>query len=156
MRPAGLAPLLPELGPHTPLRRLVSKLQAQRFVNPIGPLHVDLPPFTAMQHVHKAIAVAHTRLNDLLDASCKPSLIAAAGYIVIGRQGRLQGPVSPPDRYAPFTTKLRQQLTFASRFYRFRRMTSDPSSISRRRAVGPQAWRPETGDGHTLADDAAR
>ena len=97
MRPVGLAPILPELGFHAAFRRLVSKLQALRFVNPIGPFHVDLPSFTAKQHVHTAIAVAHARLADLLDASRKPSLVAAAGFVTIGRPGRLQGPAGTQD-----------------------------------------------------------
>lgn len=124
IRPGGLASALPELGFHPALRCLVPKLQAQGFVNPIGPLHIGLPAFTAQQYMHTAIAVPHTSLTELLDASCKPSLAAAAGYVVIGRPGLLQDPAGAPDRYAPFPTKLPHQITFSSRLYSFRRMTS--------------------------------
>lgn len=78
MRPARLATVFPQLGLHPALGCLVPKLQAQSFINPIGPFHVNLPAFTAKQDMHPPVAVAHTRLADLLDASCKPSLVAAA------------------------------------------------------------------------------
>jgi hypothetical protein len=90
----------------------------------MGLLHVDLPSLAAQKHVDAPVAVAHARLADLFDAGFDAGLLAAAGFVMIGRTIEFEDAARAPDRNAPFIANRRRQLALAGRPYIFRRMTS--------------------------------
>lgn len=60
--------VIPELRLHPPLRHLVPQLKAQLLVKLVDPLGVDLPALASQQYMDTAVAVAHARHGNLLDA----------------------------------------------------------------------------------------
>ena len=116
-------------------RRLVAQLKAQLIVKTVRSLHVDLPPFAAKKNVDATMAIADARLADLTNAGFDAGLLAAAGFVVLGRGVHLQYPASPADRHTPVTANPVHQLAFASRPHSFRRMTSCSISLSSERSA---------------------
>src|SRR6056297_2016289 len=138
VRTCGLLAVLAELRLHAPLRVFVPELQAQLIVNPAGLLHVDLPAFPAQQHMHTAVAIAHSCFGNLLDPSFDGRLVGAPGLVVERGGIKPKGPTSPPDRYAPIDAHPANQLAHPSRLQSFRRMTCLATSR------GPASGRPRS------------
>jgi hypothetical protein len=76
--------------------------------------HVDLPAFAAKKYVDATIPIVDTGLADLPDAGFNAGLLAAAGFVVVGRGVHLQYPASPADRHTPVTANPVHQLALAN------------------------------------------
>ena len=118
------ATIVAQLRLHSSLRRLVAQLKAEFIVNPMGLLHVDLPPLATQKNVDAPVAVTDARLTNLPDAGFDAGLLAAAGFVMVRGPVELQDAARAPDRYAPLIANRRRQLALARRPHIFRRMTS--------------------------------
>src|SRR6476661_10331499 len=85
--------------------------------------------------MNAAIAVAHTRLGDLLDALAEGSLPGTARAIVIVRTLDWQRSAGSPDADLPGRAHVVDHLTLPDRLHIFRRITSCSISLSRLRSA---------------------
>ncbi len=65
--------------------------------------------------MHTAIAIAHARLADLLDAFFKTGLTGPTGFVMIGRRVKTKYATSTADRYAPIDQYPVDKLALAAR-----------------------------------------
>ncbi len=124
VRPDRFLTVFTQLGFYPPLRMLVPHLQAQLIVNPTGLFHVVHPAFASQQHVNTPVAIAYTRLGNLLDPSFDGSLVRPPGLVVVGGRVETDGPTSLPDRHTPIDAHPGDNLAQTARLQSFRRMTS--------------------------------
>jgi hypothetical protein len=66
----------------------------------MGLLQVDLPPFTTQKDMDASVAVPDACSANLFDPSFETGLLAATGFVMIGRTIELQDAARAPDRYA--------------------------------------------------------
>lgn len=76
---------------------------------------VNVPAIAARRHMHAAVAVAHTRRADLLDARFEAGLIGATGLVVVAGCVELDHATSPPDRNVPVLANPHRQPALAIR-----------------------------------------
>ena len=84
----------------------------------------QMAAFTAQQHMHAPIAVAHPRLANLSDPLFEERLSGATGFIVIGRRVEQEHMTRPADRYIPVAAHLINELALPDRVQSLRRSAS--------------------------------
>jgi hypothetical protein len=76
-------PILPELCLDLPLWRFVPQLQAHFAIEAVHQLDVDRPALSPQQNMDTTIAVAHTRLGDLLDSGPQCCPVRTPDLVVV-------------------------------------------------------------------------
>lgn len=85
------------------------QLQAHFRVKPKHAFVVHLPSLSAQKHVNAPIAVAHTRLGNLLDPILQIGLRRTRGFKLVARPACAEHIARPPDADLPDTTQLINQ-----------------------------------------------
>jgi len=128
-------PIITELCPDPSLRCFVPQLQAHFVIEKIEPIGIYRQAFALQHDMDTPIAIANARFGNLLDPLFQIGLIAANGFVLLGRTMRLHDPACAAFTNSPDRHHIFHQFAFAIRPQSFRLITSCSIALSRDRSA---------------------